>query len=74
MSQIPDLLTIDEIRRVLRISRTTAYCQAREYRSTNGRSGIPVVEIGRKLRVPREKFEETFGVLIKSIPDDPKRT
>ena len=70
MSPVPDLLTIDEIRRVLRISRTTAYCKAREYRSTDGRSGIPVVEIGRKLRVPRDKFEEAFGVHIESIPDD----
>ena len=58
---------------MLRISRTTAYCMTREYRATGGRSGIPVVQVGRKLRVPREKFEEMFGILIKSIPDDPKR-
>ena len=71
---VPDLITVEEAARVLRISRTTAYCMAREYRATNGRSGLPVVKVGRKLRVPREKFEEMFGVLIKSIPDDPKRT
>ena len=65
-------LSGDEIRRVLRLGRTTARCMAREYRSTNGCSGIPVVEIGRKLRFPRKKLEETFGVLIEEIPDDPK--
>ena len=72
--EVPDLITVEEAARVLRISRTTAYCMSREYRTTDGCSGIPVVKVGRKLRVPRKKLEETFGVLIKSIPDDPKRT
>ena len=63
---------MDEIRRVSRLSRTTVYCLAREYLVTNGRSGIPVVKIGRRLRVPREKFEEAFGVMIEEIPDDPE--
>lgn len=62
---------MDEIRRVLRVSRTTVYCMAREYRVTDGRSGIPVVEIGRRLRVPREKFEEAFGIRIQFLPDEP---
>ena len=51
-NSVPDLLTMDEIRRVSRLSRTTVYCLAREYLVTNGRSGIPVVKIGRRLRVP----------------------
>ena len=70
MRPVPDLLTLDEIRRVLRVSRTTVYGMAREYRATDGRSGIPVVKVGRKLRVPREQFEEAFGVPIRSIPDE----
>lgn len=46
-------LTVEEAARILGIGRTTAYALAREWRSTNGRSGLPVLELGRSLRVPR---------------------
>lgn len=50
---LPDVLTIDEAADVLRISRNTAYTLARVWRETDGRKGLPVIELGRSLRVPR---------------------
>jgi hypothetical protein len=53
----PQTLTVEEAARVLRIGRTAAYALAREWRATNGRSGIPVLELGRTLRVPRHALQ-----------------
>ena len=52
-SNEPQTLTVEEAAKVLRIGRTAAYALAREWRSTNGASGLPVLELGRTLRVPR---------------------
>lgn len=50
---LPEVLTIDEAADVLRISRNTAYTLARVWRETDGQRGLPVIELGRSLRVPR---------------------
>lgn len=68
MGQVPDLLTIEEAARVLRIGRTKAYAMGQEYRATDGASGLPVVEIGGGLRVPRVELEARFGVRLTWIP------
>jgi excisionase family DNA binding protein len=49
----PLTYTVEEAARLLRIGRTTAYALAKEWRVTGGRSGLPVLELGRSLRVPR---------------------
>lgn len=49
----PQTLTVEEAARILRIGRTIAYALTREWRATGGRSGLPVLELGRSLRVPR---------------------
>jgi excisionase family DNA binding protein len=59
-----DFLTVEEAARVLRIGRTAAYALARAWRETNGREGLPVVEFGRLLRVPRAALEELSGAPI----------
>jgi excisionase family DNA binding protein len=51
--QPPDVLTIEEAADVLRISRNTAYALAKRWRETGGTEGLPVIELGRNLRVPR---------------------
>lgn len=61
MSEIPDLLTVTEAARVLRISRTTAYRLVRLYFATGGREGIPAVWVGGQLRVPRVELEKLIG-------------
>lgn len=48
-----EVLTIEEAATLLRISRNAAYAAARQWRATGGETGIPCIEIGRTLRVPR---------------------
>ena len=43
---------------LLRIGRTTAYELAHEFIRTNGQSGLPVVRIGKQLRVQRTRLNE----------------
>ncbi|MGH9269418.1 MAG: helix-turn-helix domain-containing protein [Acidimicrobiales bacterium] len=51
-NDLPAFLTIEEAAALLRIGRTTAYLQARIYRQTNGREGLPNVSLGRRKLVP----------------------
>lgn len=57
-SHEPEFLTVEEAAALLRIGRTSAYALAREWRETGGRTGLPVVKLGRQLRVPRAALEE----------------
>lgn len=47
------LLTVDEATRVLRIGRSLGYQLARDYETSGGVSGLPVIRLGGCLRVPR---------------------
>ncbi len=71
MDETPDLLTVEEAARILRISRTTAYKEVRRYLATGGREGIPVIMVGGLLRVPRVRLEEMIGGPVHLPP--PKR-
>jgi excisionase family DNA binding protein len=53
---LPDVLTIDETARILRISRGLAFAGAR-------RGDIPAIRIGRRLLVPR-------AALMRLLQDD----
>ena len=46
---------------MLRIGRTSAYDLARQFLATDGATGLPVVRLGRQLRVPRFQFERLAG-------------
>jgi hypothetical protein len=46
-------LTVEEAADVPRISRNSAYALAKRWRDTGGQKGLPVIELGRNLRVPR---------------------
>ena len=69
--QLPDLLTIEEAARVLRIGRTKAYAMSQEWRVTNGESGIKVCELGGQLRVPKAWLEEQLGAPVLFVPSPP---
>lgn len=50
---LPDFLTVEEAAAHLRLSRSQAYEMTRIWRATGGRRGLPVLEFGRILRVPK---------------------
>ncbi len=51
------VFTVEEAAAALRIGRRLAYEQAARYLATGGAEGLPVVRLGRCLRVPRAKLE-----------------
>ncbi len=51
----PEVLTIEEAAAILRISRNAAYA------TTHGRAGLPCIEIGRTIRVPRTSFDKLLN-------------
>ena len=53
LEDLPEVLTVEEAAAVLRIGRGAAYELARQWRESGGRVGLPVVSLGRSLRVPR---------------------
>ncbi len=53
-----EVLTVEEAAAILRISRNAAYALAREWRATGGRHGLPCIELGRSLRVPRAALRQ----------------
>lgn len=48
----PEVMTVGEAAKVLRIGRNSAYALAKRYVATEGREGLPVLVLGRTLRVP----------------------
>ncbi len=65
---VPDLLTVEEAARVLRIGRSAAYELVARYASSDGAEGLPVIRVGRLLRVPRAALEAFVGISITDIP------
>lgn len=61
-NQMPEVLTVEEAAAVLRIGRGCAYALARRWRATGGREGLPVIELGRHLRVPRAALQRLLEV------------
>lgn len=62
MGRVDDsVLTVEEAAEVLRIGRGTAYALARRFRETGGREGLPVIVLGRSLRVPRAGLERLLN-------------
>jgi excisionase family DNA binding protein len=56
-ADLPEVLTVDEAARLLRIGRNNAYARAREWLASGGAHGLPVVKLGRSLRVPRAALQ-----------------
>ena len=56
LDQYPELMTVEEAAEYLRVSRALGYQLARQYRISDGEAGLPVVRLGRCLRVPRRQL------------------
>jgi excisionase family DNA binding protein len=54
---IPAFLRVEEAAAILRISRSAAYEQANAWLATGGEVGLPVIRVGRAMRVPRAAIE-----------------
>lgn len=70
--ELPDLLTVEEAADILRLGRTKAYALARQWRVTGGEEGLPVLDFGNVLRVPRHALEQLVGAELHS-PASAKR-
>jgi hypothetical protein len=62
LANAPDFLTMEEAAQILRVGRNQAYELARVWRATGGERGIPVVEFGRRLRVPKAVLLRLAGL------------
>lgn len=49
LDELPDVLTIPEAARLMRVSSGVAYGMARRYRQTNGREGLPFFMAGERM-------------------------
>jgi excisionase family DNA binding protein len=65
--QVPALLTVEEAAVLLRVGRTKAYAMTQEWRASGARFGLPVVDFGNVLRVPRQALEELLGVDLTTV-------
>jgi excisionase family DNA binding protein len=66
LEELPDFLTVEEAAAVLRIGRTSAYLLAQRWRFSGGDTGLPVVRVGRQLRVPRAALERLADTVVMS--------
>lgn len=57
----PEVLTVEEAAAALRVGRRLAYELAARYLATGGAEGLPVVRLGRCLRVPRAKLDQLMA-------------
>src|SRR5690554_2753212 len=64
-------LTVEEAAAVLRIGRTAAYALTRQWRATGGAEGLPVVRVGRLLRVPVHQLERLAAGAIDHVDPAP---
>jgi Helix-turn-helix domain len=62
LGDAPDFLTMEETAQILRIGRNQVYELARVWRATSGERGLPVVEFGRRLRVPKAVLVRLAGL------------
>lgn len=62
LAGLPLMLTVTEAAAVLRISRTSAYKLAEEWRYTQGTSGLPTVRLGARLLVRRVDLAVIVGL------------
>lgn len=61
LRELPDFLTIDETAAIVRLSRSQTYSLCRLWRSSGGKEGLQVVEIGHRLRVPKTALLRLAG-------------
>jgi Helix-turn-helix domain len=61
--ELPDILTVEEMAKAFRLGRSQAYELTKRYRLTGGKEGIPVLQLGRRLRVPKAALRKLLDTL-----------
>jgi excisionase family DNA binding protein len=62
LGNLPAFLRVEEVARILRISRSAAYELANAWLATDGEAGLPAVRLGRSLRIPRAAVERLLNL------------
>lgn len=62
LAHLPLFLSIEQAAAVLEISRTATYQLANDWLRTSGTDGLPVIRLGRTLRVPRAALERLQSI------------
>jgi Helix-turn-helix domain len=62
LAGLPLMLTVGEAAAVLRISRTSAYKLAHEWRTSRGATGLPTVRLGSRVMVRRVDLAAIVGL------------
>lgn len=62
LAHLPHFLSIEQAAAVLEISRTATYQLANDWLRTSGADGLPVIRLGRTLRVPRAALERLQSI------------
>jgi predicted DNA-binding transcriptional regulator AlpA len=70
LESLPDVLRVEEVAAVLRISRSRAYEEAAVFRRTNGATGLPAIRIGRSLRVPKSALQQWIDTQLEVLDPD----
>jgi excisionase family DNA binding protein len=60
--ELPAFMRVEEVARLLRISRSAAYELANAWLATDGETGLPAIRLGRTLRIPRAAVERLLTV------------
>ena len=69
--RLPNVLTVEEAAKVLRIGRTAAYQLAQRFEATAGAEGLPVIRVGHLLRVPVPELERRLGGALRTALSPP---
>jgi len=69
--RLPNVLTVEEAAKVLRIGRTAAYQLAQRFEATAGAEGLPVIRVGHLLRVPVPELERRLGGALRAASPSP---
>lgn len=73
IEDLPLALRVPEAAAALRISPNTVYSLIRQWQATDGREGIPALQLGRSLRIPRVAVARMLG-LAEAQPHPPQTT
>lgn len=65
--ELPDVMTVVEAAEFLRIGRTLGYQLAQRFQESDGVEGLPVVAVGRNLRVPKVQLAKVLSGEIRLI-------